>query len=441
MPPSSLPAHGASSLLATLWPLASPGDSDAARRTKFVIRGAHFAMVFLVTVAVAGTAATHAHQLSPIRLLALAVAGSIYVTWSLLGTADAVRFVLRHSSSQMVRRSPAWPSRSAWRSNLHLLVQFALAEAIIWIAGPGGILGLLWIVLLPPIAYAVMYHRAPAIIATSLVAVALHTLNVVYWHGWAPVPLAIPGFGVAVLFTLVFTQIAVSAERARGDVERLADELRDANDKLRDYAVQAGELAATRERNRVAREIHDSLGHCLTVVHVQLEAARATFDNDRDGALDALTKAQAMTHSGLQEVRRSVSSLRTSPLHDRSLPQALQQLVSESRVGGLQTDLEIRGDARPLSPQADLTLYRAAQEGLTNTRKHAGARAVRLLLDFQMPDAVRLTISDDGNGAPPDIPDGFGLLGLRERVQLLGGQASIQTAPGNGFVLNVEIPA
>src|SRR5689334_16425643 len=111
-------AHAAPpSLLATLWPLSAPGDSDVVRRTKFVIRGGHFAMVFLVAVAVAGTAATHLQQLAPTRLLALAIAGLIYIAWSLFGTADAVRFVLRNSAQ-------AWPSRSAWRSNFHLLVQF-----------------------------------------------------------------------------------------------------------------------------------------------------------------------------------------------------------------------------------------------------------------------------------------------------------------------------
>jgi len=148
-----------------------------------------------------------------------------------------------------------------------------------------------------------------------------------------------------------------------------------------------------------------------------------------------------MTHSGLQEIRRSVAALRTSPMHDRPLAEALQQLVAQSAVGGLEANLETLGDIRPLSPQAALTLYRAAQEGLTNTRKHASARTVRLLLDFRQPQAVALTITDDGAGASPNTPDGFGLLGLRERVQLLGGQASIQTSPGNGFVLHVEIPA
>jgi signal transduction histidine kinase len=428
---------GVRKLLATLWPAPLAGDSDLLRRKKFVVGGGQLAMALLVAVAVAGTAATHIHQLSPLRLIGLAVAGLAYIVWSLYGTHDAVRFVLWN---HQLRPSPSWPARGASRSAIHVAVQVGIAESIIWLAGPAGIMGLLWLVLLPPIGYVIMFHGPAAIALTSVLTIALHTFNIVCWHGWGPVPLALPGFSVAVLFTLVFTQIAVSAERARGEVERLAQELRDANEKLRENAMQAGELAATRERNRMAREIHDSLGHCLTVVHVQLEAARATLDHDRDHAMDALAKAQSMTHSGLQEIRRSVSSLRTSPLHDRPIADALQQLVTESRVVGLVTELTVLGEVRHVSPLVAVTLYRAGQEGLTNSRKHARATLVRLLLDFRETGAVRLTVSDDGAGAG-HVLDGFGLLGLRERAQLLGGEARVRTSLGEGFVLEVEVPA
>ena len=100
------------------------------------------------------------------------------------------------------------------------------------------------------------------------------------------------------VFVVVFTQIAVREREARAEVERLAAELTEANRKLREYADQVEELATARERNRLAREIHDSLGHYLTVVNVQIEAARAVID-DRDRALDVLRKAQLLTHEGL----------------------------------------------------------------------------------------------------------------------------------------------
>ncbi|HWI57349.1 MAG TPA: sensor histidine kinase, partial [Bacillota bacterium] len=267
--------------------------------------------------------------------------------------------------------------------------------------------------------------------------------DLAWWHGWGPVPNALLGFTFAVLFTLVFTLLAVSSERARGEVQRLASELSDANRQLREYAVQAEELAATRERNRLAREIHDTVGHCLTVVNVQLEAARTLRAHAPERMADALDKAQRLTQQGLQEIRRSVASLRASPVDDKPLAEALRQIVAESQAAGLTTELCVQGEARPLSPQAQLTLYRAGQEGLTNARKHAHATSTRLLLDFQAPDKVRLSVRDDGVGAASasGAAGGFGLLGLRERAQLLGGALRVQTAPGAGFTLEVEVPA
>jgi signal transduction histidine kinase len=219
----------------------------------------------------------------------------------------------------------------------------------------------------------------------------------------------------------------------------LAGELKTENEKLREHAAQAEELAATRERNRLAREIHDGLGHCLTVVHVQLEAARTTLSRDPDRADSAIEKAQSMNHLALQEVRRSVSALRSSPLQGRPLEQALKQLVAENSAAGLGAELAIQGDARELTPPAASALYRAAQEGLTNARKHARPQLVRVTLDYRGADRVCLTVADDGQGAR-ERAEGFGLIGLRERAQLLGGTVSVRTSPGEGFALIIEVP-
>ncbi len=416
---------------------AAPADSDLDRRKKLALAVVLFSMAALVIVAVTGALITGAGRLSFGRLIALLVAAAVYVAWSLHGTRQAVQFALRHHQATA---GPAWPPEPHIRSALYLCLQFAIAELIVWLAGPAGILGLLWLVFLPPIGQSIMRLRWPGIAAVSLLSIAMHTLNVAWWHGTPALTQALPGFSIAVLFTLGLTHIAVSAERARGEVERLAGELSDANTKLREYALQVEELAATRERNRVAREIHDGLGHCLTVVHVQLEAARTTFELNPARAIEALGKAQALTHAGLQEIRRSVAALRVSPLHNRPLAEAIGQLAAESRAAGLETEIQVLGQARAVSPQVELTLYRAVQEGLTNCRKHSQSNHARLQLDYQNPAAVRMTLSDDGVGAS-NTTDGFGLLGLRERALLLGGRLSIQTAPGQGFTLELEVPA
>lgn len=417
---------------------ASESDEEQHRQTRkrYVVRSAQMAMGVLVGVAVVATLALQAGRLSIIRLCALGVAGCAYVAWTLYGTRDAARFALWHPR---LGPAPSWPLPSGWRAVAHLLVQFGLAESLVWLGGSAGAPGLLWLVLLPPVGFAVMFLRPAAVSIVSVISLGVHTFNVAYWHGWTPIPVAIPGFSVAILFTLVFTQIAVSAEKARGEVERLADALRAANDKLREHAAQAEELAATRERNRLAREIHDGLGHCLTVVHVQLEAARSTLDRDLGKAGTAIEKAQSMNHLALQEVRRSVLALRTSPLQGRSLDVALQQLVAENRAAGLRAELVVLGVIRMLPSPTTSALYRAAQEGLTNARKHAQPDSAKVTLDYGVEGLVRLTVADDGTGAT-QTSEGFGLIGLRERAQLLGGTVAVRTAPGEGFTLEVEVP-
>lgn len=417
-------------------PLPAADESLREIRKWYVVRSAQLAMGVLVGVAVVATLATRAGQLSALRLLSLAAGGCAYVGWTLYGTRDAARFALWH---HRLGPTPAWPLPSARRAIVHLTVQFGLAELLVWLAAPAGAPGLLWLVLLPPVGFAVMFLRPPAVALVSALSLAAHTSNVVYWHGAASVPVSVAGFSLAVLFTLVFTQIAVSAERARGEVERLAGELKEANEKLREHASQAEELAATRERNRLAREIHDGLGHCLTVVHVQLEAARSTLGRDPDRADAAIEIAQSMNHLALQEVRRSVSALRSSPLQGRSLSDALRHLVEENRVAGMGAELAVLGEPRELPPPAASALYRATQEGLTNARKHAQPGSAHLTLDYRDVGRVRLTVADDGPGAD-QTTEGFGLLGLRERAQLLGGSVSVRTAPGEGFALTVEVP-
>ena len=246
-------------------------------------------------------------------------------------------------------------------------------------------------------------------------------------------------FCAGLVFVTIFTQLAVNATKAQAEVQRLATELEKANQKLRQYAIQVEELATTKERNRLAREIHDSLGHYLTVINIQLEAARVVIGTDPSLALEALGKAQTLTKEGLGEVRHSVAALRASPLETSSLVEAIARLVQESCNAGIITEFKLEGEATKLSSPLELTLYRAAQEGLTNMRKHSLASQADLALDYSDSSKVRLLISDNGQGTD-EMEGGFGLLGLRERVQLLNGTTLLRSAPGQGFHLELELP-
>lgn len=429
---------GVQGFLASVWPLVLPTDSELLRRKKRTIRAAQLAVVVMVVAAVLGSVVAGVGQFSALRIMGLALVGLCYLGWSLYGMREAVRAILGEPDAP----APAWPPGAPWHNGFYFAVQLVLAGLVCYLSGLGHERMLAWLVLLPPVAHSVILLRPLGIALVSLLIIGILAWNVALWHGWQLVPNALLAFSFALLFTLVFTQLAVGSEKARWEVQHLASELADANRKLRAYAVQAEELAATRERNQLAREIHDSLGHYLTVVNVQIEAARAVGERHPDRARDALDKAQSLTQEGLREIRNSVAALRASPLDGRSLVEALGQIIEENRTAGLPTELQILGDARALSPPAGLTLYRALQETLTNARKHSRATAVHVALDFQEPAVVRLTVGDNGVGTTDAAvaKNGFGLLGLRERAQLLGGAIRIQTAAGRGFSVEVEVP-
>lgn len=299
--------------------------------------------------------------------------------------------------------------------------------------------GFVWLILLPLASQSVILlpRRWSLVVCAVLTAVVIVSIGSgATWTAGAVIGSI---FLAGVVFVVVFTQIAVNERQARAEVERLATELGAANRKLREYAVKVEELATAKERNRLAREIHDSLGHYLTVINVQIEAARTVLATDRDGAFDALHKAQSLAREGLADVRRSVAALRVAPTENLPLPQAVAALIEESRAAGLNTELIVLGAPQPLTPQAEQTFYRAAQEGLTNVRKHAQAQRATLTLDYRDERAVKLIVEDNGVGCSAS-GGGFGLLGVRERAQLLGGALRTRTTAGQGFTLEVEAP-
>jgi signal transduction histidine kinase len=237
----------------------------------------------------------------------------------------------------------------------------------------------------------------------------------------------------AAVFAAVVTKLLVREQQARA-------ELAEAHGRLREYAVQAERLATAQERNRVARDIHDGLGHALTVVQMQIKAARAVLAADPPRADAVLAKAQDQAEEALREVRRSVGALRDQA-PSLPLPDALLALAAENSAAGVPTELGVIGAARPLAVATRESLFRAAQEGLTNVRKHAGATKAEVKLDYSQSANVRLEVSDDGTGIAPDSGRlGFGLLGIKERAAHLGGRMALESTPGHGSLLSVEVP-
>lgn len=330
----------------------------------------------------------------------------------------------------------AWARKadSIKRSFFYLSIQIAIGTAILFLARSP----VLIFAMLPIAGQAVVLLPRRLMFLACGVMCASFVVPMTISSGWRPAAVLGLFFLAGIVFVVVVTELAVKEQRSKREVERLVAELKDANEKLRQYADQVEELATLKERNRLAREIHDSLGHYLTVVIVQIEAALAVFQTDREQSLEVLRKAQGLAQRGLADVRHSVATLRTSSSETRPLIESMNTLIEECNASGLPTQLTVLGTPRSLSPSAELALYRAAQEALTNVRKHSRARTATVTLEYGT-DNVCLNVHDDGVGAA-ELTEGFGLIGIQERVQSLGGEVKIATAADQGFTLEVELP-
>lgn len=203
------------------------------------------------------------------------------------------------------------------------------------------------------------------------------------------------------------------------------------------------ELGAVKERNRLAREIHDTLAQGLSAIALQLETADALLETNADPqkAQQAVRRALISTRINLEEARRSVLDLRAAPLEGRTLGEALARLAQANQRKGRTISFEEVGSSPPLPARIEIGLYRVAQECITNINKHARASKVTIQL-IVTPAQVEMMISDDGRGFDPaSIPDGhYGLIGLSERVRLLGGTVRLDSAPGAGTCFEITVP-
>lgn len=249
--------------------------------------------------------------------------------------------------------------------------------------------------------------------------------------GPANISLAIFSF-----FTGVLTIVILNYARyIREDKETTAG----LYDELKVYAGKVQELAVTAERNRIAREIHDSLGHSLTALIMELEICQRMLARDQAQAQKMLQEVKASARQGLAGVRQAVEALRPRELEQSSLVDALGELVREFAGGtGLAVKLVEKSKIPPLPPLAGLALYRAAQEALTNAVRHGRAGQVDIILERNTAGVVMI-VADAGQGAA-EIRPGYGLVGMTERVEAAGGRVEFISEKGNGFTVIVEIP-
>jgi two-component system NarL family sensor kinase len=199
---------------------------------------------------------------------------------------------------------------------------------------------------------------------------------------------------------------------------------------------RSAELGALEERNRLAREIHDTLAQGMAAITMQLETADELL-NQATGHQHAQTFVQhalKLTRANLEEARRSVLDLRAAPLEGRTLCEAVLALLKEFEVRtGIETHFEGAGTHRPLPARVEVALYRIAQEALANAAQHAKALRLSMIINMT-PDHVEMVIEDDGVGFDPlmSMPNRFGLIGMSERARLAGGTLEVKSCPGQG---------
>jgi signal transduction histidine kinase len=271
---------------------------------------------------------------------------------------------------------------------------------------------------------------SPAGEAIGIGVVAAYVLATGIALGWQPISLLSYALGLSFAFIA-----ARSTTRLRNEQVRTKALLLEVQ-RNRDAQVEA---AALNERARIAREIHDVLAHTLAALTVQLEGARVSLQQRATDpeALAGVERAHHLAREGLNETRRAVSALRGDEIPG---PERIQKLVSDFQSDtGTAAELRIIGTVRPLPAEAQLAIFRTAQEALTNVRKHARATRVDLLLRYAE-NATELVIADHGERTTGEIsPGGYGLLGMRERAELLGGSLDAQPT-GDGFSVSLRIP-
>ncbi|WP_019501553.1 response regulator [Pseudanabaena sp. PCC 6802] len=227
-------------------------------------------------------------------------------------------------------------------------------------------------------------------------------------------------------------------------VRRLQAQLLKALEQERSLNQRIEEMAILEERNRIARDIHDSLGHALVALNIQIETAIALWQDDSERAYAFLTEAKQLGSEALQAVRQSVSDIRSdissNPLQGQLLEEAIAKLVQEfHHTTGVLPECHINL-SQPLCNQINTVLYRIIQEGLTNIYKHAKATEVSIAIQTT-PDSLLLTLQDNGNGFQiSQNRTGFGLQGMRERTTALGGQLEITSDVGGGCHITARFP-
>jgi signal transduction histidine kinase len=274
-----------------------------------------------------------------------------------------------------------------------------------------------------------------------LIVLGIATLNTsLIWS--FPSPGARPGslpfrgvITIPLIQTAVFLTVGFSISFLMSRLRKQQESLETANVRLTHYSSTLEQLATTRERSRLARELHDTLAHTLSGLAVQLETIKAYWDVDHGMARISLEKSIATAHSGLEETRRALKALRASPLDDLGLGEAIKMMAANlTTQANLSLNLSIANSIPVLSPDVEQAIYRITQEAITNVISHANAREIDVQLAYS-DGKIRLIVHDNGSGFDVEKAyksNQYGLTGMKERAEMVGGELNITSKIGHG---------
>ena len=293
------------------------------------------------------------------------------------------------------------------------------------------------LVLIPCVLAGAAYGLRGAVKAATLATLLHLATGIVVWLSDMPpggflalLPLRV---GVLYVFPLITGYLADTWRREQKAVQK-------ANRQLRGYAATVEHLVTSRERVRLARDMHDTLAHSLSALIVQLEAVAVLQETDPTATKAQLDKIRQQARVGLDETRRAILNLRSAPVEELGLAGAIEQLVEQfSQRSGIPADWAVEGEPVPLLPVQANALYRTAREALTNVERHAEASQLTACLSYA--DGVALSVQDNGQGFDPAAvdPERYGLAGIYERAALVDGQVTVDSAPNEGTTLIVRI--
>lgn len=388
-------------------------------------------VIAVVVLGATGTIQAHPALLHSARGLLLAALVVAFVGWYL-----CVGYLLGR-----MRRREGWSPLPRYSTYPALAAGLALAAALL--SYSLAFTGVVYIVI--GMSVALLPVRE------SLLSVGAAVLLYLYASHALPLSLAphrLGAFASSLFFVAMGAGIAYTLAalyRQRGERDRLIVELQEAQRRLQASAVQDAELAALRERNRLAREMHDSLGHALVLIAIKIEAAQRLQAVNPARATAEWEDTKALVRTAMADLRNSLAGLRLPALEEQPFREALSSLTCElGRRTGMEVSCDIDEGASLLSRDVQEALYRVGQEALANVAKHARARHAALSLRLRDGMAL-LEVRDDGVGlgAVPRSGGGghYGVLGMRERVEALGGILTLGPRSEGGTILRASVPA